>query len=65
MMNSVHWMIIALGVLMGGYAVGTQGDFANIPPELMTIVQAMFAFIIGRQGIGMVASLKGKKSKVE
>jgi len=61
-MNSVHWMIIALGVVMGGYGFSTQGDFANIPPELMTIIQTMFAYIIGRQTLKSVASLKNKSA---
>jgi len=59
-MNSVHWMIISLGVLMGGYGYTTGGDFANIPPELLTIIQGMFAYIVGRQTLKSVASLKGK-----
>lgn len=50
-MNSVHWMIISLGVLMGGYAVGTEGDFSNMPPELLNIVTGMFSYIVGRQAI--------------
>ena len=55
-MNSVHWMIISLGVLMGGYAAGTQGDFSNMPDELLTIVQGMFAYIVGRQTLKSAAN---------